>query len=275
MMNFNVDKDKCIQCWMCVSDCPVLIIDGKSEYPEIKENKESLCLKCQHCLAVCPTGAISIWGKNPEDSLPVNDKIPSPNEMEQMIKTRRSIRNFKDEEIDKNLIHNLISTAAYAPTSRNDNAVLFTLVDDKINLSKLRSLTYEHIKKANDENRIPSDFSYINNFQTLWNSKHIDILFRDAPHLLIVSAPKNDTNPETDACIALSYFELLANSNGIGTLWNGYAKWALNNVVPEIGSIVGIPDDHIIVAVLLFGKPAIKYARSIQSDGLNINRVSL
>lgn len=28
------------------------------------------CWRCQHCLAVCPQGAISIFGKKPEDSLP-------------------------------------------------------------------------------------------------------------------------------------------------------------------------------------------------------------
>lgn len=274
-MDFMVDKEKCIQCHLCVSDCPVLIIDGTSEYPGIKENKEELCLKCQHCLAICPTGAISIWGKNPEDSVVVGNVLPQPEALQHVIKTRRSIRKFKDEEIDKKLIHHLLETAAYAPTSKNNNAVLFSVVDDKMNLSELRTLTYEAIKKAQKEGRLPRELAYMNRFQILWFNKQVDILFRHAPHLLISSVPKDVADPESDVIIALSYFELLANSQGIGTMWNGFAKWAIDQITPEIRRKIGIPEDHVLGAVMLFGKPAVTYARSIQSDGLNLNRVNL
>jgi len=272
-MDFKIDQEKCIQCHKCAADCPVLIIDAKTEYPEIKENKEGLCIRCQHCLAVCPTGALSIWGKNPEDSVPVNDNIPRPEALEQLIRTRRSIRRFRDEEIDKELIHRLLSTAAHAPTSQNNNTVLFTLVEDRKNLAELRSLTYEHIKKSKAEDRLPQRLAFMDKFQSMWYDKQIDILFRNAPHLLIASAPKQVSAPETDTCIALSYFELLANSHGIGTMWNGFALWAIDRISPEVRTKIGIPEDHVIGAVLVFGKPAVKYARSIQSDGLNIYKV--
>lgn len=275
-MDFKIDQEKCIQCHKCAADCPVLIIDAKTEYPEIKENKEGLCIRCQHCLAVCPTGALSIWGKDPENSVGVSDeKLPSPEALEQLIKTRRSIRRFKNEDLDKELIISLLSTAAHAPTSQNNNRVQFTLVEDRKNLAALRSLTYEHIKKAKDEDRLPKRLAFMDKFQSMWYDKQIDILFRNAPHLSIASAPKQVSAPETDASIALSYFELLANSHGIGTMWNGFALWALGHITPEIRTKIGIPEDHIIGAVLLFGKPAVKYARSIQSDGLNLNRVKL
>jgi Fe-S-cluster-containing hydrogenase component 2 len=56
------------------------------------------CWRCQHCLAVCPQGAISIFGKKPEDSLP-----PAPKEMgeymEQLIVNRRSCRRFLDQNV--------------------------------------------------------------------------------------------------------------------------------------------------------------------------------
>ena len=273
-MDFRVDREKCIQCGECAAECPVLIIDGKSTYPEIKEDSEEQCIKCQHCLAICPEGAISIWGKNPENSVAVNDNIPDAGAMEQLILTRRSIRRFRKEEIDKKLIQQLLESAAHAPTSQNNNSVLFTLVDDRENLSALRSLTYEHIKKAQEENLLPSKLAYMNKFQSLWFEKQVDILFRDAPHLLIASAPKQVSCPETDACIALSYFELLANCNEIGCMWNGFAKWAIEKVAPEIRSTLGIPEDHVIGGVLLFGKANVNFARSIQSDGLNLNRFS-
>ena len=275
MINFKIDKIKCTQCGLCSQDCPVLIIDGKTEYPEIKDGKENQCIKCQHCLAICPTGALSIWGKNPEDSILVSNEIPNPNEMSILFKTRRSIRNFKKEELSKELIHEMLETAAYAPTGHNKNAVLFSVADNKEDLSKLRTLVYDGIKKANEEGRLTENMAFLSDLQRLWESKKIDVLFRDAPHLLIASAPKRIATPDADSYIALSYFELLANTNGLGTLWNGFIKWVINDIAPEIRKQIGIPDDHLIAGVMIFGKPALKYARSVQSEGLNLNRINL
>lgn len=275
MIDFKIDEGKCIKCKLCVQECPVLIIDAKTEFPEIKEGKEENCIKCQHCLAVCPTAALSIWGKKPKDSVLVTDEIPQPEEMSRLIKTRRSVRKFKKDELGKEFVYNLLETAAYAPTGVNSNAVLFSVIDNKEDLSKLRQVVYNRIKKAKEEGRLPENREFLFNLQQLWENKKIDVVFRDAPHVLIVSAPNSISTPDADCYIAMSYFELLANSHGIGTLWNGFIKWVIRDVDPEIREIIGIPEDHYISVAMLFGKPAVKYSRAVQSDGLNLNRVSL
>jgi nitroreductase len=252
-----------------------LIIDNKSEFPTIKEEKESACLKCLHCFAICPTGAITIWGKNPENSLLVSESIPAPAEMEQLVKTRRSIRKFKKQELDPKLIHALIETASYAPTAKNDNSVLFTVIDKKAEMDKLRVLVYTHLKTAFENQQVPESLLYFNDFQELWFNKQIDVLFRGAPYMLITSAPKTNTAPQVDSLIAMSYFELIANSNGIGTLWDGFAKFAFEKIAPEIKQIIGLPEDHIIGAVLVFGIPAVTYARAIQNTTINIKSVTM
>jgi len=274
MINFKVDESKCVNCGLCSSDCPTLIISNKTEFPTILEGKEENCLKCQHCLAICPYGAISIWDKEPENSIPVTSKIPAFSEMEALVKTRRSIRQFLQDEINPADIHNLISIASYAPTARNDNSVRFTVVDNRKDMSKLRDLVYNHIKIAFEDNRISPSKLYYNNFRNLWETKQIDVIFRDAPHLLITSTPKDCAAPQTDACIAMSYFELLANSNGIGSLWDGFAKTVFQEIVPELKDIIGIPVNHEVAAVLVFGKAKFKYARSIQNDNPEIKTVN-
>ena len=275
MIDFKIDKEKCTKCGLCAADCPVLIIDPKSEYPEIKEGKEAQCIKCQHCLAIFPTAALSIWGKKPEESIPVKNNVVDPEGMAQLVRTRRSVRKFKSDGLEKEFIHELLATAAYAPTGHNKNAVLFSVVDNRSDLEKFREATYAGIKKASDEGNLPAPRAFMNDFQRLWYSKQIDVIFRNAPHLLIASAPKTIATPETDATIALSYFELLANSNGIGTLWNGFVKWIVRDIAPELKTKIQLPDDHVIAGVLLFGKPAVKYARSVQSEGLHLNRITL
>lgn len=69
---FEIDKEKCIHCGLCVKDCsPKALQFNDEKIPVIDEKK---CFKCQHCLAVCPVGAISVCGKHPENS----DRIYSP-----------------------------------------------------------------------------------------------------------------------------------------------------------------------------------------------------
>jgi nitroreductase len=168
-----------------------------------------------------------------------------------------------------------MSVAAYAPTGKNENAVQFSVVDNRNDMAKLRDLAYSRIKLYFEENRLPDSFMYLNNFREVWEAKQIDVIFRDAPHLLITSAPKSGTEPELDCSIASTYFDLLAQSNGIGTLWDGFAKYVFEDVAPELKKEIGIPENHEINAVLLFGKPAVKFARSIQNDTPNIKSIKL
>lgn len=273
MLDFKIDTEKCNQCGRCSKECPTLIIDGKNGFPKIKDGKEKNCIRCQHCFAICQTGALSIFGKNPEDSLLVNDEIPSVEEMERLIKTRRSVRKYKDELIDEETINKLLQTTGFAPTGHNKNQVLLTVTYTKEAFDKVRDITYNAIKKAMDEGRIDEKSKAFANFQGLWESKGIDILFRNAPHIIIASTPNTLQNSKADSIISLSYFELLANSMGIATLWDGLAKAVYETIDTELQTAIGIPADHTIGYMMIFGKSAVKYTRSIQSEGLNLNRI--
>ena len=73
--------------------------------------------------------------------------------------------------------------------------------------------------------------------------------------------------------IALSYFELFAQTLGVGTVWDGLAKWAINDLLPEFRTRLGIPDDHVIGYAMAFGKPAVQYARTVQYGPPQVHRV--
>lgn len=274
-MDFKLDKSSCIKCGLCATECPVLIINLNNEYPEITTGKEKACIKCQHCLAVCPTASISIWGKNPEDSIEVTDEIPMPDEMTRLIKTRRSVRRFQKDQLNPEVLRDLLDTASYAPTGHNKNEVLFTFTETRNQTEKVRELVYRTIKEMKERGELKEEVAHFGRYQTLWEEKKVDVLFRNAPHLLIASAPEANLNAGPDCMIALSYFELLANSMGIGTLWDGLLRFVFQNIAPELKTQLGIPVDHKIGYMMVFGRPAVKFARSVQRDSKALNRIQL
>lgn len=268
MLQFQIDQDKCIQCGECADDCIKQIIELAPEYPRIVPGGEEQCIKCQHCLTVCPTGAVSIFGIDPEDCLSI-DNFPSPEQMDTLVRGRRSIRRYRQENVDQDTVKWLMEMAANAPTGVNDRSVLFTLVDDMTVMDSFRKRTYEALIRAESQGRLPERFApYI----PAWK-QGMDVIYRGAPHMVVVSAPDTSHCPEADPFIALSYLELCAAAKGVGTTWCGLAKWCLFDVAPELGRELGIPDNHSSTYVMLFGNPDVTYHRAVKRDNLMLNRI--
>lgn len=270
MLDFAIDESRCIQCGECAADCPVRIIDMSQGWPRISEQRQGLCIRCQHCLAVCPTAALSILGVNPDGSAEILP--PSPDGLENLIKSRRSVRRYRPEAVERAVLDRLMEAVAYAPTGKNERKVRFTLVDDPEVMARIRVLTMEGIRRAVDEDGLPDGMEFFAKFLTAWDQGR-DIIFREAPHMLIASSPREATSGEADPFIALSYFELMAASLGLGTVWCGYARWALQSVVPELGRRLGIPSDHRSMYAVMFGWPAVRYARAVQREVQGLHRV--
>ena len=72
-----LDQEKCIKCQLCIEVCPcnILGINSNHEVHFIKE-RESICLQCGQCMAICSTKAIQARGISYESDLfdlPEND----------------------------------------------------------------------------------------------------------------------------------------------------------------------------------------------------------
>lgn len=275
MLDFNVNDSLCTRCGECIDDCPARIISMQDGAPTIVPGKESACYRCQHCLAVCPTGALSILGVGPADCRPLDGAFPEPDRLEALIRGRRSVRRYKQENLAPELMQHLLDVAWQAPTGVNSRDVLFTVIDDRLKLVRLREVVMDGLGRLVREMRLPAEMAFFANFVRLWEEKKVDILFRDAPHLLIASAPRDAVSPLPDCLIALSYFELYAQSQGVGTLWNGLAKWGLFDLLQDMRGLLNIPEEHVIGYAMTFGKPAVQYARTVQHGLANVARVSI
>lgn len=273
-IQFAINAELCIQCGACVDDCPFHIIEMVAGSPTPNPGRVHHCIGCQHCLAVCPTGALSIFGYKPEDSLPLPQSLPSGSQVAALMRGRRSIRVYDPEPLSPQTIADLLATAANAPTGKNKRQCLFTVIEERESMDMLRRETIEGLRRAVAEKRLSEGLSYFRHVVTAWDQGR-DIIFRNAPHLLMVSAPPSITTPDADALIAMTYFELLAAAQGVGTLWNAMIRWAFSVIDVDMYARLGIPDDHVKGYTLLFGRPAVSYHRTVQRDEALINRVRL
>lgn len=274
MLSFTINQNTCTRCGRCAADCLPGIITLDGGYPVIATGKENSCLECQHCLAVCPTGAVSIFGKKPVESISLSGNLPTPEMMEALIKGRRSVRQYKDENVKPELLQRLLDVSCHAPTGCNARQVHFTVVDDRKIMAELRRETMEGLARLSREGRMPPEREFFNGFVQAWEEEGIDNIYRGAPHLIVASAPRDCPTPDADCLIALSYFELFAQSLGIGTVWAGLAQWTFTELVPELCGKLGIPENHKIGYIMAFGMPEVHYYRTVQREPAKVARVA-
>ena len=99
-----------------------------------------------------------------------------------------------------------------------------------------------------------------------------DVIYRQAPHMIIVSSDIKAPCANIDPIIALSYIELYAQSLGIGTCWCGFAHTCFK-LMPKLSKMAQIPDGYKPVYAMLLGNPAKKYARNTIPQKFSISEV--
>lgn len=265
--NFIADESKCIHCGLCVKDCIEYAIEfDENKIP--KMTKPEICINCQHCFAICPTGAIAINGKKVENSQEI--KKQNPEDILNLIKSRRSDRQYKNENISAEKLTKLKDMLKWVPTGCNYHKLKFSFIDDVEVMNDYRNKVNTALKKvlAEDE-ELAGKFGSFKD--VLFRGE--DLIFRGAPHLLVVSNDKNAPCSNEDGVIALSYFEMYAQSMGLGTCWCGFMKTILQ-IFPEFCQYLEIPEDYDFCYAILFGEKAVNYQRTTQPNEVIIKSVS-
>lgn len=266
MLKFEVDREKCLKCGLCVSDCLTGCIEQDSEgIPQMTD--KSRCINCQHCFMICPAGAVVFNGKTSDDSEEVNFNKILP-----LIKSRRSIRKYKQNDIPKLKLEKLKSMLPYIPTGCNSRLLHFSIVENKGAMDVIRRKVTERLIKSLSYSVISP---VLNRFSPYKDAikKGEDIIFRGAPHMIVVSSSIMAPCASVDPIIALSYFELYAQSLGIGTCWCGFAQACIKSF-PDICDILKIPEGYTPKYAMLFGEPDVEYKRTPQPEPYMIESIT-
>ncbi len=258
-VRFYADPALCIACGKCVNDCParvLALVDGRV-VP--LEDFDEDCIDCQHCLSICPTAAASVGGRNPADSQPITPVDPA--QIDKLFRSRRSFRKFAPEPVNEELLEKIMESTGYAPTGVNARQRRFTLITDPAVLHDFRDKVCRLLVERAPY--LPDDISWLANAASKWLEKGRDVIFRNAPNMLVVTAGPYASTAQADCLIALSYFELAAQANGLGTVWVGMVQYLLE-FLPEARMWLNIPENHTLGYAMLFGKPAVQYQRTTQ-----------
>ena len=106
MNPIEIDAGKCVVCSKCIDDCPNSYLFLEDD--EIRTNDKG-CMECGHCYAICPQGAISMTNYDSIDEEVVMMSEIDSERLLNAMKSRRTVRQFKPDLVEKKEIISLIN----------------------------------------------------------------------------------------------------------------------------------------------------------------------
>jgi nitroreductase/NAD-dependent dihydropyrimidine dehydrogenase PreA subunit len=272
MIPFEVDPEKCNRDGLCVEECPgrIIRLDDKAGVPLPEAEFASYCIACGHCVAVCPTGAFKLNWLGP-DQCPeiVNDLKLTAEQAEQFLRSRRSIRTFKDKLVVRAQLEKLLEMACYAPSAKNSQPWHWAVVENPTEVHRLAGLVIDYMRAFIAEKpKLAALFSYTR-VVAAWD-KGLERVCRGAPHLIVAHADKNWGFGAEDTALALSYLELYAPVLGLGTCWAGYFYSAVN-AYPPLFEALKLPAKHKAFGAMMVGYPKFRYQRLVPRKPPKVN----
>ncbi|MFI3261475.1 MAG: nitroreductase family protein [Rikenellaceae bacterium] len=155
----------------------------------------------------------------------------------EMIKERRSVRNYKNEKVSRELMREIVDLSRWAPSWANFQVARYTIVDN------------DQMIKAIYEKGV-NGFAY--NMNTLKNAQGVMVLSYVKGKSGTLGDDKAATSKGAqwemfDAGIACQTFCLAAHAKGVGTCIFGIIDDA------AISKIVGLPEGETVASIITYG----------------------
>lgn len=261
-MLFTVDPIKCDGDGLCVEACApkIIRIRGQGALPTVVKGGEAYCIDCGHCVAVCPTGALSRDTLKPEDCAPIDRSLViGEAQALQLFRSRRSIRSYRERPVEREKLDRLVQIAGYAPSAHNARLVGLVVAADAAAVRHISGLVIDWLRSVVHDTPAVAQSHGFDQLVRAWD-RGVDLISRGAPHLIMAHGPRKATMGREDCLLALAHIELAAISLGLGATWAGYIMAALREHPPLVDAI-GVPKGHQCHAALMVGYPKFRYTR--------------
>lgn len=289
----QIIEEKCNGCGLCVSVCKDFSLQITDEKVAITQNPLFGCIGCGHCMAICPTGAIEIHGRelSPDDlfDLPKKETAAGYDQLMNLLKLRRSMREFKEKPVEKALIDKIVLAASTAPMGIPPSDVNILILDTPEKVRKFSkdfcdflesikwfvskwflALMRPFLSKANNDlfKRFlkPLFDIYIGNM-----NKGIDLVTYDAP-LAMYFYGSSYCDP-ADPLIAATYAMIAGESLGLGTCMLGgiHPMIQSGKKAKEFREKQGIKFASREGLFVIFGYPKVKFSKGIRRTFASVN----
>lgn len=251
-MEVIIDSKKCVGCGACVKDCVAHNIKIQNHNAQIISND---CIMCGHCVAVCPKNAVTITGC---EELPVEQTKTvrlNPDEVLDVIRFRRSVRQFQDRKVPKQVVAQILEAGRLTHTAKNAQDVSFIVVDktkDEVQADAVKIFRFAQ--------KLGGLFSSM----VRRNIINKDFFFFQAPLVIVITAKS-----QIDASLAAQNMEFVAEANGLGVLYSGFFTMAAK-MSHKIKKTLGIKKNERIQITLVMGYPKVRYWRSAPREKLSV-----
>ena len=281
-----VNLEKCTGCGLCAEICLVYdVMNGKAV-----RARPALCIRCGACGSFCPAGAIE--GSCAEKKRLTKrdmDKLPSPESLQFLFKSRRSVRRYKPEPLQQEHIETVLEAGRYTPTGSNTQGIKYLIVNDRREMVKLRQMLLpimdrlfamathvaklpfvgERILGERQAHDIRAHLGQGVRVISERNRKGEDRLFYGAPALMIVYGEKQDEAMAFSCHAAIFNCSMMAHLLGIGCCLNSFSLMAINYNA-KVKKYLGIPKTDKCFGVMTMGYQNVKYKSLIQRDPVNV-----
>jgi len=168
--------------------------------------------------------------------------------------TRRSVRAYTGEQLDKPTIHALLDAAVQAPTAIHLEPCAFVVVQDPVTLKRISDLAKSMWARELAQERSLHTVGEAIRARLADEMANPDMsLFYDAGTLIVIYAKPLGAFVVADCWLAAENLMLAACAMGLGSCCIGSAVSALNS--SEIKRALTIPQEVVAVAPIVVGVP--------------------
>jgi nitroreductase/NAD-dependent dihydropyrimidine dehydrogenase PreA subunit len=292
----TIDRNRCKKDGICAMVCPkgIFVQREKLTIPELVD--EETCIACGHCVAICPQNAIqhSEFPSTATRAIQF-EQMPTEEQVMTLLKSRRSIRAFRDKPLKKEIIENIIDGARFAPSGHNSQSTEYLVVQDKAVLNQVSATVIGYLKfeirrfgnplfrtlaLLADREKAESGLHEIPGFKRMVQmfESGADPILNGAPVLLAFHAHRTVGFADVNAQLALQNASLVAHALGVGHFYTGWVispgrapmARAWNRRIPDL---IGIPPDNNLYGALALGHPIPRFKNMIERKSAQINWV--
>jgi nitroreductase len=269
---------------LCVRECVSGIWRNVNGVPTPVETE--LCNRCSHCIAVCPKNAIVHEGLDAAQLLPVKKMKLDPDVYRDIVLSRRSIRQYKDRAVPRELIRQVLDLARYSPTASNDQNVGFIAVTDRALMQeiaggifgfadrlagRLETAPGRLFMKATGlaKNRYIRRMDYAREMVAGGR----DIILHNAPVLILVHGPAKGGFVCDNCSIAATNIINYAHALGLGTCYIGFMTLALR-FSKKLRKKLGVREGRKVYASLVMGYPAYSHPSTVSRKKTDVTWIA-